>query len=310
MSHREFAAKLRGVFGFPVTSFKKDLSLDIDGQMRNVDEMTKHPFCAIVAAGGTGEMYSMTVAENIEVVKRSVEATAGRMPVVGGVGFNTPMAVEMAKGMQQAGASALLAMPPYYTNAPTEGLYDYYEAIGKAVDLPLSLYSRDWAVFSPDMVARLCDRIPNLVFWKDGQGDARKYQRIMTKVGERLAWIGGIGDDCVPAYFAIGVQAYTSSISTIAPKVSLALAEAGLKQDFKTLEQLMKRYVHPLYALRDRAKGYEVAVMKRAMESIGKPAGPVRPPLTDVKESEIAEIRAVMALFSDSLDRVAAPVAG
>ena len=63
--------------------------------------------------------------------------------------------------------------------------------------------------------------------WKDGQGDARKYQRIMSLVGDRLAWIGGIGDDCVPAYFAIGVQAFTSSISPVAPRLSLALAEAG-----------------------------------------------------------------------------------
>jgi 5-dehydro-4-deoxyglucarate dehydratase len=310
MTHREFAAKLRGVFGFPITSFKKDLSLDIDGQMKNVDEMTRHPFCAVVAAGGTGEMYSMTVAENIEVVKRSVEATAGRMPVVGGVGFNTSMAIEMARGMEKAGVAALLVMPPYYTNAPVEGLLDYYEAIGKSVDLPISLYSRDWAVFTPDMVARLCDRMPNLVFWKDGQGDARKYQRIMTKMGDRLAWIGGIGDDCVPAYFAIGVQAYTSSISTIAPKVSLALADAGLRRDFDTLEKLMKRYVHPLFALRDRAKGYEVAVMKRAMEILGKPAGPVRPPLNDVKESELAEIRAVVELFADAVDPVEAKVGG
>jgi 5-dehydro-4-deoxyglucarate dehydratase len=132
----------------------------------------------------------------------------------------------------------------------------------------------------------------------------------MTKMGDRLAWIGGIGDDCVPAYFAIGVQAYTSSISTIAPKVSLALADAGLRRDFDTLEKLMKRYVHPLFALRDRAKGYEVAVMKRAMEILGKPAGPVRPPLNDVKESELDEIRAVVELFADAVDPVEAKVGG
>jgi len=298
-AQREFAKKLVGVFGFPVTSFKKNLSLDLDGQARNVDEMCAHPFCAIVAAGGTGEMYSMSVEENIKVVKASVEAAKGRLPVVAGVGYNTAMGVAMAKGMEKAGAAALLVMPPYYTNAPAEGLIQYYEAIGKATDLPLSLYSRDWAVFSPEMVARLAERIPTLTFWKDGQGDARKYQRIMSVVGDRLAWIGGIGDDCVPAYFAVGVQAYTSSISTIAPRLSLALAEAGLKRDFKKLDKLMRKYVHPLYALRDRSKGYEVAVMKRAMEILGKPAGPVRPPLQDVKPSELDEIRKVMDLFQD-----------
>jgi 5-dehydro-4-deoxyglucarate dehydratase len=298
-AHREFARKLTGVFGFPVTSFQADLSLDLDGQARNVDEMTQHPFCAIVATGGTGEMYSMSVEENIEVVRVSVEATKGRMPVVAGVGYNTAMGTAMAKGMAKAGASALLVMPPYYTNAPAEGLIAYYEAIGKATDLPVSLYSRDWAVFSPGMVARLADRIPTLSFWKDGQGDARKYQRIMTQLGDRLAWVGGIGDDCIPAYFAVGVQAYTSSISTIAPKLSLAMADAGLKKDFTRLNELVRKFVHPLYGLRDRSKGYEVAVMKRAMEILGKPAGPVRPPLNDVNPAEVDEIRAVMDLFRE-----------
>ncbi len=295
MATNELAKKLRGVFGFPVTSFKKDLSFDAEGQMKNVDEMTRHPFCAIVATGGTGEMYSMTVEENIEVVRRCVEASAGRMPVVAGVGYNVAMATEMARGMEKAGADALLVMPPYYTNAPAEGLYRYYEAIGEVTGLPLSLYSRDWAVFSPEMVAALCERVPTLAFWKDGQGDARKYQRIMTKVGDRLAWVGGIGDDCVPAYFAVGVQAYTSSISTIAPKLSLALADAGLKRDFLKLDELMKGFVHPLYEFRDKAKGYEVSVMKRAMEILGKPAGPVRPPLVEVKPEEEQALRKLLA---------------
>jgi 5-dehydro-4-deoxyglucarate dehydratase len=286
-SHRDFAAKLTGVFGFPITPFQADCSLDLAGLEKNVDEMTRHPFCAIVAAGGTGEIYSMTVAENIQVVKTSVDATAGRMPVVAGVGYNVPMGVEMAQGMQKAGAAALLIMPPYYTNAPKEGLFDYYQQISASVDIAVSLYSRDWAVFSPDMVQTLADRIPNLVFWKDGQGDARKYQRIMSHVGDRLAWIGGIGDDCVPAYFAVGVQAFTSSISSIAPKLSLALADAGLKRDFATLDKLMKAYVHPLYHLRDQKKGYEVSVMKRLMMVMGKPAGPVRAPLCDIAPHEL-----------------------
>ncbi|MBM3738882.1 MAG: 5-dehydro-4-deoxyglucarate dehydratase [Acidobacteria bacterium] len=293
------AQKFTGVFGFPITPFNKDLSLNLDGLAKNVDEMTRHPFCAIVAAGGTGEIYSMSVEENIEVVRVAVEATDGRMPVVAGVGYNLPMGVAMAKGMEQAGAKALLIMPPYYTNAPFEGLVAYYKTIAGATGLEVSLYSRDWAAFSPDQVARLAGAIPNLTFWKDGQGDARKYQRIMSVVGDRLAWIGGIGDDCVSAYFGVGVQAYTSSISSIAPRLSLALAEAGMKRDFATLDVLMKKFVHPLYALRDRLKGYEVSVMKTMMEMIGKPAGPVRPPLVDTKPREEADIRKVVELYAE-----------
>ena len=294
--------RFRGVFGFPVTPFRPDLSLDLDGLARNVDRMSRHSFCALVAAGGTGEIYSLTPAEVVEVVRVTVQAAAGRMPVVAGVGFNAAVGADIARGVERAGADCLLVLPPYYSNPPEDGLFGYYEAIGRATNLPLMVYSRDWAAFSPQQVARLADRVPSLAAWKDGQGDARKYQRIMSFVGDRLAWLGGIGDDCVPAYFAIGVQAYTSSISNVAPKLSLQLAEAGLAKDFDRLDRLMRRYVHPLYAIRDRMRGYEVAVMKQAMEILGMPAGPVRPPLSNCRAQDVEDIRKLLEGYRDVIE--------
>jgi 5-dehydro-4-deoxyglucarate dehydratase len=296
---RSFVAGLHGVFGFPVTPFRKDLSLDLEALERNVDEMAAYPFCALVAAGGTGELYSLSAEEVEQVIAVSVKAAKGRMPIVAGTGLNAVLGAEIARRAQKAGADCILALPPYYVAAPEEGLFAYYAAIGAATDLPLMVYSRDWAVFTPDMVARLADRVPTLAAWKDGQGDVRKYLRIMEKNGDRLAWFGGLGDDCVPGYFAIGVQAYTSSISNIAPKLSLALADAGMKGDSVRLRDLMKRYVNPLYALRERAKGYEVAVMKEAMQILGMAAGPVRPPLMNCRTSDIADLRALMQVYQD-----------
>jgi 5-dehydro-4-deoxyglucarate dehydratase len=302
MTLNDVRTRFRGVFGFPVTPFRPDLSLDLDGVARNVDRMSRHPFCALVSAGGTGEMYSLNVAEIIEVVRVTVAAAAGRMPVVAGVGFSAALGVEIARGVEKAGADCLLVLPPYYSNPPEEGLFDYYQSVASASGLPLIIYSRDWAVFSPEQVARLAERVPSLAAWKDGQGDARKYQRIMSYVGDRLAWLGGIGDDCVPAYFAIGVQAYTSSISNIAPKVSLQLADAGLARDFVRLDGLMQRYVLPLYAIRDRRRGYEVAVMKAAMEILGMPAGPVRPPLSNCQPQDLEDIRKLLDVYRGVLD--------
>ena len=302
MNPLDVPKQLKGVFGFPVTPFRDDLSLDLDALARNVEEMVRHPFCAIVAAGGTGELYSLTPAEVEDVVRVTVEATAGKMPVVAGTGFNAPLGVDITRRVEKAGASLILVLPPYYSNSPEAGLFDYYEAIGKSTSLPIMVYSRDWAAFTPDQVQRLCDRIPNLLAWKDGQADMKKYQRIMNRVGDRLAWYGGQGDDCVPGYFAIGVQAYTSSISNIAPKVSLALAEAGMARDFAKLDVLMRKYVHPIYAFRERGKGYEVAAMKSAMEMIGMKAGPVRPPLNSIKDSELADLRKIMDAYADMLD--------
>jgi 5-dehydro-4-deoxyglucarate dehydratase len=289
--------KLRGVFGFPVTPFKQDLSLDLAALEKNVDEMTRHPYCAIVAAGGTGEIYSMTAEEAAAVVATAVKATQGRMPVVAGVGYNTVIGADMARRMEKAGADALLVMPPYYINAPEAGCIDYYKAIANSTGLPLALYSRDWAAFTPDQVARLADAVPTLQIWKDGQGNIRQYQRIMAKLGDRLAWVGGLGDDCAGGYWSIGVQAYTSSISNVSAPISLAIADAGQKQDFARLNDILIRYVHPLYALRDKLRGYEVAVMKEMMELMGIPAGPARPPLCAVREDHRAELARLVELY-------------
>jgi 5-dehydro-4-deoxyglucarate dehydratase len=305
VTHRDFARTLTGVFGFPVTPFQQDLSLNLDGLGRNVADMASYPFCAMVAAGGTGELYSMSADEIQRVVRTSVEAVAGRMPVVAGTGYNAAMGCDIARRCEKAGANCLLILPPYYSGAPEKGLFEYYEAIGNSTGLPVMIYSRDWAVFTPDQVARLADRIPSLVAWKDGQGNGMRYQRIMQKVGDRLAWLGGLGDDCVPTYFAVGVQAYTSSISNIAPNVSLALADAGMKRDFVKLTELMNKYVHPLYALRERVKGYEVAVMKSAMEILGMPAGPVRPPLENTRANDLEDLRELMEVYKDMIGKKA-----
>jgi 5-dehydro-4-deoxyglucarate dehydratase len=305
VSPRDFASALRGVFGFPVTPFRRDLSLDLDALARNVDEMAAHPFCAIVVAGGTGELYSLSPEEIESVVEVAVKAVRGRMPVVAGTGFNVPLGADIARRAERAGAQFVLVLPPYYGGSPESGLFDYYQAIGAATGLPLMIYSRDWAAFTPEMVARLADRVPTLAAWKDGQGDIRRYQRIMNYNGDRLAWLGGLGDDCVPGYFAIGVQAYTSSISNIAPQLSLDLAGAGLRRDFSRLDELMRRYVHPLYAIRERVKGYEVAVMKQAMEMLGVPAGPVRPPLMNCREQDLNDLQKLMEVYQEVRPAVA-----
>src|SRR5579864_294318 len=97
MTPTNVRTRFRGVFGFPVTPFHNDLSLDLDALARNVDEMARYPFCALVAAGGTGELYSLTPAEVEDVVRVTVQAAAGRMPVVAGTGFNAPLGAEIAK---------------------------------------------------------------------------------------------------------------------------------------------------------------------------------------------------------------------
>jgi 5-dehydro-4-deoxyglucarate dehydratase len=298
MSPSELRSKLQGVIGFPVTPFKADLSLDLDGLRRNLRAMLGHPPAAIVAAGGTGELYSLSPQEHLAVVRAAVEEAGGTVPVIAGTGFNGPLAATLARQAADAGASGILAFPPYYPGGEEEGLLAYYEGIGKATDLGLLIYSRDWFHPSASLVERLTG-IKNLVAWKDGQGDIRRLQILRSHVGDRLHWIGGAGDDLVPAYYGIGIRAFTSSVANVSSGVARQLHDTASQGDAAALQSLMTTYVLPLYVLRAKRRGYEVSVMKSLMDLLGMAGGPVRPPLAMLRAEEVEQLRAGLPAWSD-----------
>lgn len=292
--------KLSGVIAFPVTPFKENLALDLPGLHHNLTKLLEHPICAVVAAGGTGELYSLTPAEYARVIELTTHAIEDRVPVIAGVGFGQRLAVEMAQAAEKAGADGILAFPPYYTQAEDDGLFDYYRAIGEATQLGLIIYSRDWTNFGPSMVERLA-AIPSLVAWKDGHGDIRRLQAIINRVGDRLHWIGGAGDDMVAAYYSIGIRTFSSSIATVAPQLSLKLHELAESGNSEALTELLNECVIPLYALRARRKGYEVSAMKTMMDMVGLNGGPVRPPLVNVSAEEEDELRTILSTWEKFL---------
>ena len=301
MTPEALTATLRGPIAFPVTPFADDLSLDLDGLRANLRAMLAHPIAGVVAPGGTGEVYSLTPEEHRAVTQAAVEETGGRIPVIAGVGINVPIASELARQAAAAGASGLLAFPPYYPHADDEGLFEYYRGIGAATPLGLLVYSRDWFHPGPELVKRMADRIPTLVAWKDGQGDIRRLQALRDAVGDRLRWIGGAGDDMVPAYYSAGIRAFTSSIANIAPHLAVQLHEAATAGDAAVLAPLMNDLIIPLYAMRARRRGYEVTVMKVLMNLMGLAGGRVRPPLPELHADHVAEVRAMAARWAAAL---------
>src|SRR5262245_50992757 len=119
-------SKLSGVIAFPVTPFKEDLSLDLPGLHQNLNKLLEYPISAIVAAGGTGELYSLTPAEYLRVIELTALAVEDRVPVIAGVGFGQRLAAEMAQAAEKAGADGILASPPYSPHAEEAGLSECY----------------------------------------------------------------------------------------------------------------------------------------------------------------------------------------
>jgi 5-dehydro-4-deoxyglucarate dehydratase len=293
----ELRAKLRGPIAFPVTPFDGSLALDLAALRANVRALLEDPPAAIVAAGGTGELYSLSPPEHLAVVRAVVEECGGVAPVIAGVGFNTALGCQLAAEAARAGANGILVFPPYYPLADEDGLLEYYRAIGAATPLGLLIYSRDWFHPGAAFVERLAG-IETLTAWKDGQGDVRRLQILMGRVGDRLRWVGGAGDDMVPAYYAAGLRSYTSSVSNLSPRLARALHDYASDGDAR-LAAVMADLIVPLYALRGRRRGYEVSVMKALMDLLGMPGGPVRPPLTNVDPETAVALRALAAKYRD-----------
>ena len=155
------------------------------------------PFTAFVAAGGTGELYSLARDEYLSVVRSAVDKANGQMPVIAGVGYGSHIAQIMAAEAEKWCVSSPDS-PALLQNACFDGLLAYLKGIGQATSLPLFVYE-DWFNLNAEEAQRVADEVPTLWGWKDGQGELRSLQRIRSKLGERFTWIGGVGDDHVAA---------------------------------------------------------------------------------------------------------------
>lgn len=292
-SPNELKKRIQTVIGFPVTPFHENLELDIEGLQQNMRMMSSGGIETAVVCGGTGELYSLTPEEHRACLRAAVDAVGGKMTIIAGVGYGVTIATALARSAQEEGADGILILPPYYTNADPEGMFNYYRAIADSVSLGVFPYARDWAVLSAALVEQLAG-IGNVVAFKDGQGDLRAFSRIRHRVGNKIIWLGGVGDDMVGGYLAAGAQGFTSSISNFMPGVALALLRAARQGDYATVEKITSEKVQAFYDLRTRRRGYEVSVVKEAMKSLDMPAGPVRPPLVEVAEEDRATLAGII----------------
>jgi 5-dehydro-4-deoxyglucarate dehydratase len=299
MSPEELKGHLRGALAFPITPYAADGSVDLDGVRANARWLPESGVCAIVAPSGTGELFALSPDECAAVARATVEAVAGRVPVIASVGYGPAVAADLARRAEEAGADGILVLPPYYGNPDPQGLVDYYRAVGEATSLGILPYARDAANFTPVIAEALIRAVPNLIAFKDGRGDVRLFRSIrehcVEKLGEdRVVWLAGVGDDLVAPYFASGAVGFTSSLACVWPEASVELYKLAAAGDMTGLAEMHTRAVRPFYALRERGKGFEVSVMKAAMDLLGHPAGPPRAPLGRLSEKDLADLRAVI----------------
>lgn len=292
--------QLDGVLFFPVTPFDADGALAEDVLAEHVKRGVAAGAGGVFVACGTGEFHALELAEAERAVTVAVEATAGRVPVFAGTGGPVPTARRFAEAAKRAGADGLLLLPPYLVTNPPKGLVRYVTEVAGATDLPLIVYQRNNAVFTPETAVEVAC-LPTVVGFKDGLGDIDLLQRIVLSVrgnvGKPFQFFNGLptAELTVPAYRGIGVDLYSSAVFAFAPEISLGFYQAVTTGDDALVTRYLTEFYKPLVELRDRVPGYAVSLVKAAVRATGLEVGGVRPPLLDPTPEHLAELEKIVA---------------
>jgi len=275
-----------------VTPFTAARELDLDGAQRLAEHLVEAGNDALVVSGTTGESPTTTDEEKAALLRAVVEAVGDRAHVIAGIGTNdTRHSTAQAAAAEKAGADGLLAVTPYYSRPPQEGVYRHFTAIADATGLPVILYDIPGRTATPietETLVRLAEH-ERIVAVKDAKGDLGASSWVMARTG--LAYYSG--DDMLNLpLLSVGAVGCVSVVSHLVAADLRAMFDAyGAGEVDKARD--IHRSLLPVFTGIFRTQG--VITTKAALRRLGLPAGPVRPPLVDLTEQQLDTLRLDLA---------------
>jgi 4-hydroxy-tetrahydrodipicolinate synthase len=244
-----------------------------------------------IPAAGTGEFHSLSAAEAVECIRVTRAAAGPECVVLAPVGLAIGHATEVGRRSLEAGADALLLMPPVHPYLSDAGFRDYLRAVADAVPLPLLTYKRG-PVPSDRLLLELADE-GRLVGVKYAVNEVDAFARLAASAGGRFGLYCGTAERYAPFFMLAGATGYTSGSGCVVPRLTLALHAALAAGDRREAMRLLQ-ILRPLEDARARdGDSYNVSLVKFWLEECGHPFGPPRPPqrrLTDIEKSEFAHL--------------------
>ncbi|MHB8840683.1 MAG: 4-hydroxy-tetrahydrodipicolinate synthase [Candidatus Aquicultor sp.] len=276
---------LRGCLIPIITPFTGDYKVDEAGLRTLIDYMIdEQAAAAIIPCGTTGESPTLSHDEHINVIKITVDAVAGRVPVIAGTGSNSTMeAIEMTKAAADIGVNATLQVGPYYNKPSQEGIIKHFEAIADATDLPIIIYNipgRTARNIEPDTIIKLAE-LDTIVGLKDASGDILQTMKII-KATHAAGFHIYAGEDaltfsllCLGGHGAVAAVGHVigKEVDQMVKLVGEGSIDAARDIHFKTLDVVNALFVEP-----------NPVPVKQALTWMGVPAGPVRLPLIGMTE--------------------------
>lgn len=305
MYRPEVVRKLVGVQVVVATPFDEAMNLDIGALKRQtrylIDSGLREGKAVIIPFGSTGECSSLTLEERKRGLEAVMEAAAGQAPVmVGANESGTGMVIDLVKHASSVGAAAAMILPPFYIKPSLEAIRRHFQAISDATDLPIIVYNNPdiLAMDVPlDCLAEL-GKIDHVVGIKECTWIMDKLRLVAADLGGRMAVTNGNGEAHEPFGYLSGTVGFVSALANFAPRLSLAVHEAGVAGDTKRGMELyhMARPWNQMLtsvAVRDGG-GQAISLVKASMEIMGWPNMRPRLPIYPLSGADMAALRAIL----------------
>jgi 4-hydroxy-tetrahydrodipicolinate synthase len=284
----------RGTFTVLITPFTADGSaVDVPALKRLVNWQIEQGIHGLIPLGSTGEFLSMTPDERRQVIEVCVAEARGRVPVLIGTGAEwTRDAVALAREAETMGADGVMVIPPFYSSPTEDELFEHYRRIGEAISLPIMIYNNPATAnvdLLPKTVARLSE-IDNVLYIKESTLEVTRVRDIVELCGDRMTVFAGIlGYES----FWLGAQGWVAVCSNLIPQESARLFE--LVADHSDRDGALALYRRILPIVRWVGGHRYVAASKAGLAMMGLPVGDPRAPRLPMPQSDVAELRAVLA---------------
>jgi 4-hydroxy-tetrahydrodipicolinate synthase len=292
---------LSGAYTALVTPFTQDGSeVDFAGYEKHLELQIAGGISGLVPCGTTGEVPTLSDAEQRELITRTKKVARGRATVLAGTGSNnTKKSIEGAKAAVEAGADAVMVVMPYYSKPTQEGLFQHLCAIAKSISVPVVVYNipgRSVVELSVDTTLRLLDACPNVVGFKDATGNVLHCQELLLRAKRPISILSGDDALTVPM-ISVGATGVISVTSNVYPKqVSEMVAEALAGR----LGDAGKRQVALFAVHKAMFSEASPAPAKAALSLKGQMNASVRLPLVEATPECRARLSAVMAEYEAS----------
>jgi 4-hydroxy-tetrahydrodipicolinate synthase len=287
-----------GIIPAVTTPFDASGAIDFEGLTANVHALLDAGVHGIVATGTMGEAGSLSAAERRQVVEAVAQAVDGRVPVIAGVSAGTPSAaIALAADAAEAGAVALMMLPPLGYRGDDDEVVAYYRSVAEAAGLPLMAYNNPEASgvdLGTELLARLYNEIDQVVAFKECSGDARRIAALIAAAPGAEVLVGG--DDWALEGFCAGATGWVSGVAVVVPGDCVALYEACGSGDLDTARTTYQRML-PLARFDMTPK--LVQYFKAAMDEVGFAGGATRPPRLPLTRDERAALTDAMAVLRE-----------